>query len=65
VVGTLWSVDDRLTPAVVTAFHRRWASGQSAAAALRGAQLELMESDDPRQRHPYVWGAFQLIGNTD
>ena len=41
--------------------YDRLASGLSAGAALREAQLETQR--DARGRHPFVWAAFTLLGD--
>lgn len=61
VLGTLWDVDDRSTARLMDRFYDLAAHGQSAAAALRAAQLESMG------RHPYrtapQWAAFVITGD--
>ena len=62
VVSSLWPVDDAATAALMTRTYARLLppSGERPAAALRGAQLELMKQE--RFRHPYFWAGFQLQG---
>jgi hypothetical protein len=59
-VGTLWPVDDRRLPGLMTDFHRFLLRGDSAAEALRQAQLAYL------QKSPGAccdWAALQLIGD--
>jgi CHAT domain-containing protein len=59
---SLWQVAD--TPTTLTFMERLYRSlhaGSSKAAALREAQLSILEQD--RQLHPAFWGAFQFIGD--
>ncbi|WP_051044444.1 CHAT domain-containing protein [Pleurocapsa sp. PCC 7319] len=61
-VATLWSVQDDSTAELVTQFYKALKiPGISKSAALRQAQLKLLE--DPRHQHPYYWSAFVLVGN--
>jgi len=62
VVASLAPIEDRPAAAFFRAFHRRFASGQQAAEALRGAQIEMLRSADPALRSPDKWGSYQLIG---
>lgn len=60
VVTTLWKIDDRATGTLMTALHRRLRQGDSAAAALQAAQLEVLAQ--PEWRSPFFWSAFTLTG---
>jgi CHAT domain-containing protein len=62
VLGTLWSVDDRLAGTLVPEFHRRFRATGDATAALRGAQLACLQGHDPALRSPAFWGAFEVVG---
>lgn len=61
VVATLWAVDDRATARLMEHFYERLAQGETAAAALRVAQISL--SEDSRTQHPYFWAGFVLVGD--
>lgn len=65
VLGTLWSIPDKETVAVMEGFFRRLADGQDKAAALRGAQVEVIQSRRKANgaAHPYYWAAFVLSGD--
>ena len=60
VISTLWEIGDDAALALMSDFYRRFISGDSAADALRHAQLQLLHGDypDPRQ-----WAAFTLNGD--
>lgn len=58
-ISTLWDVNDDVTTELLVEFHRRFASGTSAAEALHLAQLQVMRS---KQREPRAWAAFIYTG---
>ncbi|WP_234488838.1 tetratricopeptide repeat protein [Oxynema sp. CENA135] len=61
VAVSLWSVDDRATADLMARFYRQMLGGDRApAAALRAAQLELLNSEE--WRSPYYWAAFGIQG---
>jgi len=62
VLGSLWPVRERPTGALMTAFHRAYASSGDGPAALRGAQLALIRSPDPSLSTPAAWAAFRYSG---
>ncbi len=63
IVASLWPVDSEPTAQLMIAFHRhRKTDGVPTAEALRRAQLEMIEGDDPRYRRPYYWASFVAIG---
>lgn len=58
---SLWSVDDRGTAALMSAFYRKMLQENlTPAAALRQAQIELWQN--PEWQSPYYWSAFSLQG---
>lgn len=59
VVASHWEVDDEETTRLFTSFYRHLLEGESRAAALRKARLELAG----RHPHPYYWGSFSLFGS--
>jgi tetratricopeptide (TPR) repeat protein len=61
VMATLWAVDDRATAELMEQFYEELARGETAAAALRAAQISL--SEDSRTQHPYFWAGFVLVGD--
>jgi CHAT domain-containing protein/tetratricopeptide (TPR) repeat protein len=63
IVATLWPVSDRATERFMQEFYRQLASGRSAAAALRAAQLEARARR--ATRHPFYWAGFVVLGDGD
>jgi CHAT domain-containing protein len=59
VVSTLWPVADDQASALVLAFHRKLRHGDSAAAALRNAQIDALKSETGRHS-VRTWGAYVL-----
>jgi CHAT domain-containing protein/tetratricopeptide (TPR) repeat protein len=55
---SLWMVDDESTAALMTSFYTRLRAGHRPAAALRGAQCELLRDHS----HPFFWSPFVLLG---
>ncbi|MDQ1707397.1 MAG: hypothetical protein QOJ88_608 [Pyrinomonadaceae bacterium] len=55
---SLWTVDDDATAQLMIAFYRAFLSGESPAAALRRAQMEMLEAHP----HPFFWAPFVLVG---
>jgi CHAT domain-containing protein len=59
VIGSTWRVDDEATSMLMTRMHARYAGGESAPAALRAAQLAMLESTEQQWRSPTHWAAFR------
>lgn len=60
-VVSLWSVDDRGTAVLMSAFYRKMLQDNlTPAAALRQAQIQLWQN--PQWQSPYYWSAFALQG---
>ncbi|MBA2526819.1 MAG: CHAT domain-containing protein, partial [Pyrinomonadaceae bacterium] len=57
-VISLWTVDDDATAQLMTTFYEHLRAGESMAAALRQAQLQMMEISP----HPFFWAPFVLVG---
>jgi len=62
-LATLWSVNDKATAQLVTAFYQNLKKNPalSKAQALQKAQQQLLQ--DPIKSHPYFWAPLLLIGN--
>jgi CHAT domain-containing protein/Tfp pilus assembly protein PilF len=66
VIASLWAVADASTPTFMEHFYRGLQQGLSKAAALRAAQLALLDSSGSAEgdySHPYHWAPFVLMGN--
>lgn len=62
VVASLWKVDDEATKELMTLFYKHlFSEDMDAAAALRAAQISLLQDED--FRHPFYWAAFELHGD--
>ena len=57
VIATQWPIGPDAAD-LSESFYRRLAAGQRPGAALRGAQLELLQTGD--RSHPFYWAAFTL-----
>jgi CHAT domain-containing protein len=63
VVASQWQVESEATAELMRKFHfYRRQEKLSTTAALRRAQLEMLEASDKRFRHPYFWAAFAVFG---
>jgi CHAT domain-containing protein len=62
VVGSLWQVDDQRTRPLMREFHRVYAGAGNGAAALRQAQLWMLQSSDSALRSPSAWAGFRYAG---
>jgi len=61
VVVSLWSVNDKATSELMTKFYRKMLKeGQSPAAALRAAQVEMWQQK--AWQSPFYWAAFVMQG---
>jgi CHAT domain-containing protein len=58
-LATLWSIDDAFTTDIMSQFYRGLDQNATKAKALRKAQLTLLE----REKRPYFWASYVLIGN--
>ena len=71
VIGTLWTVQDEGSAALMQAFYRAHGEQRrmSKAAALQAAQLDLLQgrvvssNQAVSLKHPYYWAPFLLMGN--
>ena len=59
VIGALWEVSDDSTPRLMDTFYQGLQAGQTPAAALRQAKLNLLYSHAV-SHIPYYWAPFQL-----
>ncbi len=62
-VMSLWRVEDQATAQMMDRFYQGLLDGQRKPAALRQAQLALLQGDEGyRCRHPFFWAPFFLVG---
>jgi CHAT domain-containing protein len=63
IVASQWNVDSAATARLMARFHEaRRKEHLSTTAALRAAQLELINDPTGRFRSPYYWAAFAVYG---
>lgn len=63
VVASLWPAESGPTADLFISFHRqRQRDGLPTAEAFRRAQLDMLQSHDPRNRQPRHWAAFTITG---
>ncbi|HKH44783.1 MAG TPA: CHAT domain-containing protein [Thermoanaerobaculia bacterium] len=62
VVGTFWDVKDRSSVELLRRFHVALLRGESAAGALRKAQLSFINDSEGARRVPRLWAPFQILG---
>jgi CHAT domain-containing protein len=60
-VMSLWSVSDRVTQEMMTAYYTGLKSGMGRGEALRQAQLAMLKRGD--RRHPFYWASFIESGD--
>lgn len=61
VVAAAWEVPDETTADLLDRFHRALSAGQPADAALRSAQLAILNAKTPSPLDSPVWAAFQVF----
>ncbi len=59
----LWQLEDTASQEFMVAYYYHLSQGVSRIAALRHVQKEWLAEKSGRWRHPFYWGAFQLIGD--
>jgi CHAT domain-containing protein len=55
---SLWTIDDEATAELMMTFYEELARKKSPAAALRTAQVKLLE----QRPHPFFWSPFVVVG---
>lgn len=58
VMMSLWTVDDEATAELMTKFYEELEQTKSPAAALRSAQVKLLQ----QRPHPFFWSPFVVVG---
>lgn len=59
----LWQLEDQSAFRLMQRFYEALARGVPKMAALRSVQQDWLHTAEGRLRHPFYWGAFQLIGD--
>ncbi len=59
----LWQLDDTCTPQLMEHFYQHVMAGIPKGEALRLVQQQWLAEAEGRLRHPFYWGALQLIGD--
>lgn len=65
VVMSHWSVDDKTTSLLMNSFYKYLADGATKNEAMRQAKLDFIQNTHGIETHPYYWGGFVVLGNTD
>ncbi|MGB0388041.1 MAG: CHAT domain-containing protein [Ardenticatenaceae bacterium] len=60
---SLWQLEDQSALRLMRNFYQKLAAGTPKVAALRSVQREWLTHAKGRLRHPFYWGALQLIGD--
>lgn len=60
-----WPVGDYSTANFMDKFYGYMQQGNSKSAALRKVKLDFINNDVPKNRHPYYWAAFVLVGGRE
>ena len=65
-LATLWAVEDRSAADLMREFYARLAAGEAKSAALRQAQMAVLDRKETGEgRHPYYWAPYFLVGDPD
>lgn len=64
-INTLWPINDHTALQMTKTFYKNLYNGKTIPAALRYAQLELIQSNHPVYSHPYFWSGYQSYGIPD
>ena len=60
-----WNVNDQSTARLMTYFYQHLADGLSKSEALQQAKLDYLAQAHEVQTHPFFWGGFVLVGDTN
>jgi CHAT domain-containing protein len=60
-IASLWPVADESTAVLMSTLYGELARGADIQSAMQAAQLAVLRN--PRQKHPFFWAPFNLIGN--
>lgn len=65
VVSSLWNVDDKATPKIISSFYENLKKGKTKSQALRLAKLNYIKNHSLSEASPYYWAPLVIIGNTN
>jgi CHAT domain-containing protein/Tfp pilus assembly protein PilF len=65
VVMSLWPASDKSTPELMESFYENLADGMTKDKALNEARRAYLKKATGKARHPFYWGGFVLIGDTE
>ncbi|GAA0712756.1 CHAT domain-containing protein [Aquimarina litoralis] len=60
-----WDVSDQTTPDLMTYFYTNLKNGLNKSEALQQAKLEYLRNANINRIHPFYWGGFYLLGDSD
>jgi CHAT domain-containing protein/Tfp pilus assembly protein PilF len=65
IVMTNWEIEDKSGAEIMISFYRYLMKGYRKDEALRQARIDFLANTDLLKAHPYFWGAYMCIGNSD
>ncbi len=65
IIMTNWEIEDKSGAEIMISFYNYLLKGYRKDEALRLARLDFIEKTDMLRAHPYFWGAYVCIGNTE
>lgn len=65
IVTTLWEVNDLAGTKIISSFYESLKDGAEKDEALRLAKLDYLANANNLSAHPYYWGSFVMIGDTE
>lgn len=63
IVSSLWSVNDKSTSVIMTAFYHYLKEGDPKDLAMQKAKLDFITSMGHADAHPFFWGSFICVGD--
>ena len=65
IVMSHWQTNDESTSKLMQLFYKNLADGQPKDEALRNAKLDFLQNANNTFSHPFYWGGFVVLGNTE
>lgn len=63
IVSSLWSVNDKSTSIIMTAFYQYLKAGDPKDLAMQKAKLDFITTMGHTDAHPFFWGSFICVGD--